>query len=130
MPPITFARSVMPTKADQWIDVIDRPRKTGHYLAVNNGAVKRMQSAAVDVQESYGSYIYIFEDGSSLYEKRNKDRYPGDSYIQCPSCEEWNRLEDYTQEANGLTDLCAECYAEDEADDEEATAILKSEFGN
>jgi|ERR1700733_3867622 len=110
-------------KAQQWTEVIDHPtgiQGTGQ-MGINRRAVKRMQDAAVDVQEHGGSYLYIFEDGSSLYEKRRDDWYPAGNYVQCPSCEEW-REGDETMDCDG----CAQA----EADDEQATAILKSEVSN
>ena len=103
------------TKAKQWLEVIDRPKVTGSYYSISKKTVQHMTDTAVDVKESYGSYIYIFDDGSSLYEKRKNDWYPAGEYIQCPECEQWREY----NEADYTSDICAEC------DDEQATAILK-----
>jgi len=92
------------SKAEQWLKRIDKPRQTGHYLAVDRQAVERMIDAAVSVEESYGSYIYIFEDGSSLWEKHTDDWFPGVKYIQCPECDEWRKFD-----AAYTSDICAEC---------------------
>ena len=94
------------TIAKQWIERID-----------NNSAAK-MQDDAVGEVEERGSWVYIFSDGSSAWEKRRGDWYPGDPYVQCPSCEEWRVDDDEACECGG---------EEDEADDEQATAILKQD---
>lgn len=91
------------TIAQQWIERID-----------NNSAAK-MQDDAVGEVEERGSWIYIFPDGSSVWEKRRGDWYPGDPYVQCASCGEWREDDDQA---------CGFC---DQDDDEQATAILKPE---
>jgi len=53
-------------------------------------AVTKATDAAVDVMERFGEYHYIYEDGSSIYEKRRGDWYPGSDYIQCPECSQWH----------------------------------------
>jgi hypothetical protein len=64
------------TIAEKWLDRIDRPKN-----GINRDAVRRMQEDATDVLESYGSYLYIFEDESGLWEKRDDDWYPIDEDI-------------------------------------------------
>ena len=91
--------------AETWLQRIDKPRNSAHYLAVNRQAVGRMQDAAVDVKEYSGSYLYIFEDGSSLYEKHRDDWFHGSTYIRCPECEEWHEYDP----KHYNSDICAEC---------------------
>jgi hypothetical protein len=92
--------------AETWQARIDQPKKKGGWDAsINKQAVKRMMDAAVGLlQETTGrcTDIYIFEDGSSLYEKRRDDWYTEDDFVQCPECDEW-RKED-VEECE-----CAEC---------------------
>jgi len=68
----------MANSAKQWIEVIDRGTLTAN---VNRKAIKRMKEAAVDViQDGADPFrdLYIFSDGSALYEKRKDDWYPAD----------------------------------------------------
>ena len=100
------------TIADKWIERID------------NNSAEKMQEDAVGEVEARGSWVYIFADGSSAYEKRRGDWYPAGDYIQCPECEEWREMPD-----GDFCDICDECDA-DQADDEQTTAILKSAILN
>jgi hypothetical protein len=80
-------------KAEQWIQKIDNPRTAGGYgSGINKRAVERMQGAAEEVGEVRGTYIYVFKDGSGLYEKRRDDWYPADEELiaealgRCSGC--------------------------------------------
>jgi hypothetical protein len=84
-----------------------------------------MDNEAVEMVESRGTQILIFEDGSSAYEKRDNDWYPYEQYVQCPECEEWREMPD-----GDFCDICDDCDAEGEAEDEEATALLKSKVSD
>jgi hypothetical protein len=80
------------TIAETWIQRID------------NNAVEQMQNDAVGEVDTGSHWVYIFKDGSSAYEKRRGDWYPGSDYVQCPSCEEWREMgDDY------VSDICADC---------------------
>jgi len=96
--------------AETWQERIDRPQKKGGwYAGINKQAVKRMMDAAVDVLQSASrrcTDLYIFRDGSSLYEKRRDDWYTADNFVQCPECDEW-RKEDVDE-----GEECAECLTE------------------
>jgi hypothetical protein len=111
--------------AQQWQTKIDKRRPTGHYLAVDRRAVKKMEGNAVEVKESFEFYIYIFEDGSSLYEKHRDDWFCGGDYAQCPSCGEWREHAADNHNSN----ICDDC-DQSEAGDEQATGILKSGVSN
>jgi hypothetical protein len=88
-------------------------------------AATKATDAAVAVVEERGNYVYIFKDGSAVYEKRRGDWYPAGEYVQCSECEEWREAEEF----DGLDDKCATCIQQDE-DNEAATAILKSAILN
>jgi hypothetical protein len=98
------------TTAEQWIKRIDE-----------NSPEVMMCEADGEVDEN-GCSVYIFEDGSSLYEKRRGDWYAAGHYVQCSACNEYFEMPDDYAGGN-----CADCEAMGEAEDEEATAILKSE---
>jgi hypothetical protein len=100
------------TLADKWVKRLDANSSPS--------AATKATDAAVAVVEEYGEYVYIFADGSSIYEKRRGDWYPGGKYVQCPECEEWRALEEHH-----ASDICAECDAIGEAEDEQATDISK-----
>jgi hypothetical protein len=70
------------TIADKWIYRID------------TNSAGRMQEDAVAEVEMNGAWVYIFEDGSSAYEKRRNDWYPAGQYVQCPECKEWRNVDD------------------------------------
>jgi|HubBroStandDraft_2_1064218.scaffolds.fasta_scaffold1558933_2 hypothetical protein len=72
------------TISEKWIKRLDE------------NAVEQMQNDAVGEVEGDYSWVYIFKDGSSVYEKRRGDWYPGDEYVQCPSCEEWREVDEAT----------------------------------
>jgi hypothetical protein len=91
--------------AEQWAERIDR--------IDNSSIIEKMCHAAVDEQEYGGSYLYIFEDGSSLYEKHRDDWREGETYVRCPECEVWRELDD-----TYISDICNDC-------DEEIVAINK-----
>ena len=58
------------TKAEQWLEQIDKTD------TVSRKTVKRMKGAAVDVVQEGSprcTDIYIFSDGSGLWEKREDD---------------------------------------------------------
>jgi hypothetical protein len=67
----------------------------------------KMQDDAVAVVEERGEYVYIFEDGSSVYEKRRGDWYPAGTYIQCGECDEYFNQDNATSGDN-LCDQCVE----------------------
>jgi hypothetical protein len=92
---------------------------------LEDNSVEAMQNDVVGEVEAggWGGYAYIFPDGSSVWQKRKNDWYPGDEYVQCPSCEEWREMPD---DEDYVCDICDEC-DEAEVDDEVATGILKSE---
>jgi hypothetical protein len=96
------------SNATHWIEVLDQSQSTSLYAKPTKAAIRRMENAAVGVVEEFGVYVYIFSDGSSVYEKRRGDWYPGGKYVQCPECEEWRALED---EEHYFSDICAECDA-------------------
>jgi hypothetical protein len=85
--------------AERWIKRID------------DNSPAMMMDDAVSELEVRGAWVYIFEDGSSAYEKRRGDWYPAEQYVQCPDCEEWRKGD----ESKKLCDDCA-------ADDEQAAA--------
>jgi hypothetical protein len=97
------------TIAEKWIQRID------------DNPVAKMQDDAVAVVEERGEYVYIFEDGSSVYEKRRNDWYPAGEYVQCAECEEWREMPE-----GDSYDICDDCDAIGEAEDEQAKAFLKS----
>ena len=99
--------------AQKWVERLD--------INSSEKATAKMQNEAVAEVEAYGTWVYIFADGSSVSEKRRGDWYSYEQYAQCPNCEEWHEFD-----ADGDTgDYCNECH-EDEADNEQATAILKA----
>jgi hypothetical protein len=55
---------------------------------LDEDVVEKMQDDAVAVVEEHGEYVYIFEDGSGVYEKRRNDWYPAGTYIQCSECDQ------------------------------------------
>jgi|HubBroStandDraft_6_1064221.scaffolds.fasta_scaffold186227_3 hypothetical protein len=67
----------------------------------------KMQDDAVAVVEERGEHVYIFEDGSSVYEKRRGDWYPAGTYIQCGECDEYFNQDNATSGDN-LCDQCLE----------------------
>lgn len=80
-----------PTIAQQWLEKIDKPnRREVRDRSIDKRAVEQMTDNAADAQEYGASYVYIFDDGSSLYEKRRDDWYSGGGYIRCPECEVWH----------------------------------------
>jgi len=90
---------------------------------LDEDVVEKMQDDAVGVVEEYGEYVYIFADGSSIYEKRRGDWYPAGTYIQCAECEEWREMPE-----GDVCDICDDCDADEkdnEAKDEQATDISK-----
>ena len=99
--------------ARKWQEKIDR----------SQDAVKQMEGDAVEMLDN-GNYVYIFKDGSSLYQKHRDDWREGEGYIQCPSCEEWRPVKD-----RRVSDSCAECVLA-EADAEGATAIFNDAIRN
>jgi hypothetical protein len=106
------------TIAERWIKRLDdnsSPAVTA----------KMQDKDVVGVVEEFGTYVYIFKDGSAVYEKRRGDWYPAGEYVQCSECEEWREAEEF----DALDDKCATCIQEDE-DNEAATAILKSAILN
>jgi hypothetical protein len=71
----------MATIAEQWLEKIDHPN-VATPSGISRDAVERMQDDAVDVlQGASGRYtdVFVFEDGSGLYEKRKNDWYPMDA---------------------------------------------------
>jgi formylmethanofuran dehydrogenase subunit E len=89
-----MAEQIM-TLADVWINRID------------DNPVAKMQDDAVAIVEECGEYVYIFEDGSSVYEKRQGDWYPASTYIQCSECDEYFNQSNATSNDN-LCDPCVE----------------------
>jgi hypothetical protein len=76
--------------AEQWQRIIDRPLTSGGINAeIDRDAVTRMQDNAEEMAERDGGYVFIFGDGSSLWEKRKDDWRAGDDYVRCPECKEW-----------------------------------------
>jgi hypothetical protein len=65
------------TIAEQWLEKIDHPALATP-SGISRDEIERMQEDAVDVLQSFGDDIYVFEDGSGLYEKRKDDWYPAD----------------------------------------------------
>jgi hypothetical protein len=65
------------TIAEQWLDKIDRPlKKDGWTAGIDHNAAKQMRGAAADcIPEGSPRYttLYVFEDGSGIYEKRKND---------------------------------------------------------
>jgi hypothetical protein len=64
------------SKAEEWLERIDHPETEGD---IDRRAVRRMQDGAVDVlQEAsrMSTDIFVFADGSGLYEKRKDDWFP------------------------------------------------------
>ncbi|MGD0214287.1 MAG: hypothetical protein ABSB87_13740 [Terriglobales bacterium] len=74
--------------ADKWREQLD------------NDAERRMQNEAVDEQAVGGNIVYIFADGSSIYEKEQGDWRDGGDWMQCPQCDDWN--------SRGLCAYCTE----------------------
>lgn len=88
------------TIAEAWLERIDRPITKAQAAGGWNGegidkrAVKRMIDAAVYVLPGASGRctdIFIFKDGSSLYEKRKDDWYPEDMFVRCEECDGWFR---------------------------------------
>ena len=95
------------SKAEQWLEVIDKPI-SAFRSRPSKGAIERMHNAAVGEVEYYGTWIYIFADGSTLYEKNRDDWRTGNEYRECPCCYEWRIAEDeYSQSSLGI---CNECH--------------------
>ena len=79
--------------AQDWIGIIEKPLKPGSYAGINKQAVRRMKDAAVDVIQEGGprcTDIFIFKDGTGLYEKRKDDWYPADTEVISAYLEENN----------------------------------------
>jgi formylmethanofuran dehydrogenase subunit E len=74
-------------------------------------AATKATDAAVAVVEERGNYVYIFKDGSSIYEKRRGDWYPAGDYVQCPECEEYFNQDNATS-GDILCDQCVEARAD------------------
>lgn len=91
--------------AEKWVERIDK------------NPVEQMQNDAVSEVDEGSTWFYIFKDGSSVYEKHRDDWRCGSEYVQCPSCEEWRQGTETVD--------CDDC-AQAEAEDEEATVLLKS----
>jgi hypothetical protein len=91
---------------------------------MDENVVANMQDDAVAVVEERGEYVYIFEDGSSAYEKRRGDWYPAGKYVQCSECEEWREMPE-----GDSYDICDDCDA-DEKHSEAATAFSMSAIVN
>jgi hypothetical protein len=70
------------TIAETWLQRIDKPMAAGGFDAgISKKAVKRMQESAVNILQDASprcTDIYVFADGSGLWEKRPKDWYPAD----------------------------------------------------
>jgi hypothetical protein len=70
------------TIAETWLQRIDKPMAAGGFDAgISKKAVKRMQEWAVKILQDASprcSDIYVFTDGSGLWEKRTDDWYPAD----------------------------------------------------
>ena len=79
--------------AEKWVTRLDDNSSQHIQDEMNNEAVGEV--------ESCGTWVYIFEDGSSIYEKRRGDWYTGNEYVRCPSCDEW-------REGDETVD-CADC---------------------
>jgi hypothetical protein len=105
------------TIADMWVNRLDEHSSPA--------ITTKMQDDAVAVVEERGEYVYIFKDGSAVYEKRRGDWYPAGEYVQCPECEEWRAMPE-----GDCCDICDDCDAIGEAEDEQAAAILKSAILN
>jgi hypothetical protein len=95
----TFLEQGKKSIAEKWQAKIDRPK-----YGINKNAVKQMDENTVAVIESFGSYIYIFDDGSSLWEKRRDDWYTDDNYLQCKECNGW-----FSEQYEDNND-CEHCY--------------------
>ena len=70
------------TKAEQWLQQIDRPLKQDGWTAgIDRNTVKQMKRAATDVLQDASprcTDIYVFADGSGLWEKRPEDWFLAD----------------------------------------------------
>jgi hypothetical protein len=76
------------TAAETWLERIDRPWMNGKTpnervaAGIDRKAVRRMKEAAMeDIQDGSPHYttLYVFTDGSALYEKRTDDWFIADS---------------------------------------------------
>jgi hypothetical protein len=76
------------TRAETWLEKIDRPwmnEPDAHKrvaTGIDRRAVRRMKDDAVDeIQDGSPRYtdLYVFADGSGLYEKRRDDWFIADS---------------------------------------------------
>jgi formylmethanofuran dehydrogenase subunit E len=75
---------------------------------LDEDVVEKMQDDAVAVaDESTEQPVYIFADGSAVYEKRRGDWYPAGTYIQCSECAEYFKQDNATSGDN-LCDQCVE----------------------
>jgi hypothetical protein len=72
------------SKAQQWLEVIDRPTRvkdTNTEIGINRHQVKRMMEAATDIIQDGSprqTDLFVFADGSALYEKRQDDWFTAD----------------------------------------------------
>ena len=73
------------TIAETWLEKIDRPwvnaKRSRSYTDIDLNAVRRMKEAAVEeIQDASPRYtsLYVFSDGSGLYEKRQHDWFLAD----------------------------------------------------
>jgi hypothetical protein len=67
------------TVAETWLEKIDRPLMNaprGSWVGIDRRAVRRMRDAAEDVLQSASpryTDIFVFADGTGIYEKRQDD---------------------------------------------------------
>lgn len=70
------------TIAETWLQKIDNPMPpVSSYSGISKKAVKCMQESAVNLLREASprcSDIYVFADGSGLWEKRQDDWFPAD----------------------------------------------------
>src|ERR1700722_863720 len=85
------------TLADKWVKRLDANSSPS--------AATKATDAAVAVVEERGEYVYIFKDGSSIYEKRRSDWYPAGKYVQCRECDEYFKQVNATSRDT----LCDQC---------------------
>lgn len=71
------------TIAEKWLQKIDKPNGD-----ISKQSVEQMQGAAVTVGDKGMDYVYVFSDGSGLYEKRRDEWYPLEGC--CTSCGDVN----------------------------------------
>jgi hypothetical protein len=92
------------TIAETWIKRLDQDSSPAI-------TAKMQDKDVVGVVEEFGTYVYIFKDGSSIYEKRRGDWYPAGDYVQCPECEEYFNQDNATS-GDILCDQCVEARAD------------------